>query len=48
MGISGYATPLTIGYLGNYVSIRSGFNCYNIKAGLREIGCGGMDWIDKA
>jgi len=21
---------------------------YNIKVGIREVGCGGMDWIDVA
>jgi hypothetical protein len=29
MGVGGYATPLTIRYLGSDVSLRSGFNSNN-------------------
>jgi hypothetical protein len=42
MGIGGYTTPLTSRYVGSDVSLRSGFNCHNIKMDLRE----GMGWYE--
>jgi hypothetical protein len=37
MGVGGYATPLTIGYLGSDVSLRSGFDCRNIIKSLSNM-----------
>jgi hypothetical protein len=37
MGVCGYATSLTIRYLGSVVSLRSGFNCHNVGISITQV-----------